>query len=165
VGEWAEVHGVYTVENGLGLDALFNESEVDHLGRLSILLGRVLVTFVLPDLLVEAVFLKDVHAFSSIINDSATLFDDRSFHVVNDVLSLVLVALPTNAERLALQYILLDPVACSLAVLCHSRLSVVSNAIHLRNSWLVEVCWKEHLLHEALSQPLEAYCLNVEHAL
>lgn len=78
------MHSVNAVHHGLGSDALFNESKMDNMLFLSFLLR--LIILLLPDLLIEPIFLNQEHALGRIINDPASLLDDGPFHVVNHLL-------------------------------------------------------------------------------
>ena len=75
------MHGFSAVKDSLSLNTLFNEPKVDNLGVSTLLV-------VLPDLLIEPVFLQQIHALGCVINHSAALFNDGPLHVVDHSLRL-----------------------------------------------------------------------------
>ena len=74
-----------------------------------------LVSLLLPNLLVKAILLQDELRLCSVINNSASIFDDDFLHVVDVDLG-VRVALVANGEQLTLEDVLSHDYFVSLAL-------------------------------------------------
>jgi hypothetical protein len=117
VGQGAEVHCVYTVQDCLRLDALLNESEMNHLGLFTVLLGWIVISLVFPNLVVESIILQHIHALRGVINYPSSFLNDGPFHEIDVGLALTLVAFSRNAKGLSLQDIVFHSITSTLAVL------------------------------------------------